>query len=58
MYFIITISEKPNAPETTIMISAAAVIMPPVCAVPAAMDSSVEAPRRRASTIRETKKTS
>ena len=58
MYFIITMSEKPKAPATTIMMSAAAVMMPPVCAVPAAMASSVEAPRRRASTMRETKKTS
>ena len=58
MYFIITMSEKPNAPATTIMMSAAAVIIPPVCAVPAAMASSVSAPCLRASTMRETKKTS
>ena len=58
MYFIITMSEKPNAAATTIMMSAAAVMMPPVCAVPLAMASSVESPARRASTMRETRKTS
>ena len=34
MYFIITIDENPNAPQTTIMINAAAVMMLPVVAVP------------------------
>ena len=58
MYFIITISEKPNAPHTTIMITAAAVMIDPVWAVPYTIASSVDLPLPRASTMRETKKTS
>ena len=30
MYFIMTMSENPNAPHTTIMMMAAALIIPPV----------------------------
>ena len=58
MYFIITMSEKPNAPATTIMISAAAVMMPPVFAVPNWIACGVEAPSSRSSTIRDTRNTS
>ena len=58
MYFIITISENPNAPHTTIMMTAAAVIMDPVCAVPYRMAWSVVAPFCFASTMRDTRNTS
>ena len=58
MYFIITMSLIAKAAATTIMIAAAAVIMPPVCAVPYLIAWSVEAPLWRASTMRETRKTS
>ena len=58
MYFIITISENANAPVTTMRISAAEVMMRPVLATPLRMASAVLAPRARASTIRETRKTS
>ena len=58
MYFIITISEKAKAPATTIMISAAAVMMPPVVAVPNRIALAVEAPWARASTILDTRNTS
>lgn len=44
MYFIITMSENAKAPATTIMINAAAVMMPPVVAVPNLMARGVEAP--------------
>ncbi len=58
MYFIITSSEKPNAPVTTMRINAAAVMMRPVCAVPIRMASVVEAPCDLASTMRESRNTS
>ena len=58
MYFIMTISENPKAPVTTIMIAAAAVIMRPVEAVPKRMDSWVVWPAACASTMRETRKIS
>ena len=58
MYFIITISLSAKAAATTIMMSAAAVMMPPVCAVPRLIASSVLSPSWRASTMRETRKTS
>ena len=58
MYFIITMSENPKAPATTIMIRAAAVMMPPVFATPKRIERSVLSPWERASTMRETRKTS
>ncbi len=58
MYFIITIDENPKAPQTTIMIAAAAVMIPPVVAVPKRIASFVDAPWALASTILETRKTS
>ena len=57
-YFIITRSENTNAPATTASTSAAAVISRPVVAVPMRIDSAVDMPRSRASTMRETRKTS
>lgn len=57
-YFIITRSENTNAPATTATISAAAVMMRPVAAVPIRIASWVDMPRSRASTIRDTKNTS
>ena len=57
-YFIITRSEKANAPATTARIRAAAVMSRPVVAVPIRMASAVDMPRSRASTMRETRKTS
>ena len=57
-YFIITRSENTNDPATTARTSAAAVIRRPVVAVPIRMASAVDMPRARASTIRETRKTS
>ena len=58
MYFIMTMSENPNAPHTTIMIMAAALIIPPVWAVPNLMATSVAARCSRASTMRDTRNTS
>ena len=55
MYFIITISDSPNAPVTTTRIAAAAVMMRPVCAVPTRTASVVLAPFCRASTMRESR---
>ncbi|CAM4449002.1 hypothetical protein NONI108955_29415 [Nocardia ninae] len=58
MYCIITRSENANAPTTTSRINAAAVMMRPVWAVPMRTASVVEAPCARASTMRESRKTS
>ncbi len=58
MYFIITISEKANAPVTTMRMSAADVMIRPVWATPLRIATAVRAPRERASTIRETRNTS
>ncbi|SLI24490.1 Uncharacterised protein [Mycobacteroides abscessus subsp. abscessus] len=58
MYCIITRSENANAPTTTSRMSAAAVMMRPVCAVPARTASVVEAPMLRASTMRDSRNTS
>ena len=57
-YFIITRSENTNAPATTARTRAAAVISRPVVAVPMRIASVVDMPRSRASTIRDTRKTS
>ena len=57
-YFIMTRSENTNAPATTASTSAAAVINRPVVAVPTRIDSVVDMPRSRASTIRDTRNTS
>ena len=58
MYFIITISDSPNAPVTTTRMAAAAVMIRPVCAVPRRIASVVLAPFCRSSTIRERRNTS
>lgn len=58
MYFIITRSENPKAPVTTMRIRAAAVMMRPVWAVPIRIDSVVLAPIDLASTILESRNTS
>ncbi|VAZ58216.1 hypothetical protein LAUMK7_00626 [Mycobacterium kansasii] len=57
-YFIITRSENTNEPATTASTSAAAVMRRPVVAVPIRMASWVDMPLSRASTMRETRKTS
>ena len=57
-YFIITRSENTKAPATTASTSAAAVIRRPVVAVPIRIASVVDMPRSRASTMRDTRKTS
>ena len=53
MYFIITMSDRPNAPVTTMRIAAAAVMIRPVCAVPTRTASVVLAPFCLASTMRD-----
>ena len=58
MYFIITISEKANAPVTTMRMSAAEVMIPPVRTTPLRIEFAVDSPRERASTIRESRNTS
>ena len=58
MYFIITISEKANAPVTTMRIRAAEVMIRPVLATPLRIASAVLTPRALASTILETRNTS
>ncbi len=57
-YFIMTRSENTKAPATTASTNAAAVINRPVVAVPTRIDSVVDMPRSRASTIRDTRNTS